>query len=170
MEQIDLYDENRILLGRQMDRSQATPSGSYRLVVHVALFNPAGELLIQRRSPAKQLCPGLWDLTAAGGVMAGESSRQAAERETAEELGYALNLGGQRAALTVNFDEGFDDFFVAVREVELSALCLQTEEVAEVRWVSLDQAETLLKRGEFIAYPPGFLSLLWGLRKRFHFG
>lgn len=170
MEWIDLYDEHRTPLGRQINRSAATPPGTYRLVVHVALFNSAGELLIQRRSPEKQLCPGLWDLTAAGGVMAGESSRQAAERETAEELGYALDLGGQRAALTVNFDEGFDDFFVAIHEVELSAMRLQTEEVAEVRWVSLDQAETLRERGEFIAYPPGFLSLLWGLRKGFHFG
>lgn len=169
MEQIDLYDENRTPLGRQMERREVIAPGTYRLVVHVALFNEAGELLIQRRSPEKQLCPGRWDLTAAGGVMAGENSRQAAEREVQEELGYPLDLGDQRAALSMTFDEGFADFFVAVREVDLSALRLQTEEVTAVRWVTLDEAEAMVERGKFVSYPRGFIHFLWEMRKGFRF-
>ena len=52
-----------------------------------------------------------------GGVDAGETSRQAAEREVREELGLALDLSGVRPSVTVNFDGGFDDFFLVERDL-----------------------------------------------------
>lgn len=65
-----------------------------------------------------------------GGVDAGETSRQAAEREFREELGVALDLTGVRPSCTVNFDGGFDDFFLVERDLGLEELTLQKEEVA----------------------------------------
>ena len=97
MELVDLYNEDRIPLGktedRQVQRTRNTP-GEYRIVVHVCIFNSCGEMLLQQRSMEKAAFPGLWDVSAAGGVNAGETSRQGAEREVREELGYALDLTG----------------------------------------------------------------------------
>lgn len=58
-------------------------------VVHLHLFNSAGELYLQRRPLWKDIQPGKWD-TACGGHMAyGETPVEALRREVAEELGIS---------------------------------------------------------------------------------
>lgn len=169
MELVDLYDENRLPLGRTAERHAKKDPGELRMVVHVCIFNSRGELLIQRRTPEKTAWPQLWDVSVGGGVDAGETSRQGAEREVQEELGYALDLKGVRPAVTVNFEGGFDDFFVVSRDVNLQELSLQKEEVSEVCWATLETVLKMVERGEFIPYPPSFLRFLFEARGRFHF-
>lgn len=169
MELVDLYDENRVPLGKTAERYARKGPGEYRTVVHVCLFNKMGQLLIQRRTESKHIWPGKWDVTVGGGVDAGESSRRGAEREVREELGLDLDLTGLRPSVTVNFRGGFDDFFLLEREVDITALRLQEEEVAEVRWVDCPTAEAMVDRGEFIPYPKSFLQFLFDLRGTFGF-
>ena len=137
MEMVDLYDENRLPLGRTAERYAPKGEGEYRVVVHICVFDSRGRLLIQQRSREKAVWPEAWDVSAAGGVDAGETSRQAAEREFREELGVALDLTGVRPSCTVNFDGGFDDFFLVERDLGLEELTLQKEEVARARWAEL---------------------------------
>ena len=101
MEMVDLYDENRLPLGRTAERYAPKGEGEYRVVVHICVFDSRGRLLIQQRSREKAVWPEAWDVSAAGGVDAGETSRQAAEREFREELGVALDLTGVRPSCTV---------------------------------------------------------------------
>ena len=156
MEMVDLYDENRLPLGRTAERYAPKGEGEYRVVVHICVFDSRGRLLIQQRS-------------AAGGVDAGETSRQAAEREFREELGVALDLTGVRPSCTVNFDGGFDDFFLVERDLGLEELTLQKEEVARARWAELPEILDMVDRGEFIDYPKSFLAFLFDMRGTFGF-
>ena len=64
MELVDLYDENRIPLGRTAQRYSRREKGTYRLIVHVCIFDHRGRLLIQRRAKEKRLWPEKWDLSA----------------------------------------------------------------------------------------------------------
>ena len=96
MELVDLYDENRIPLGRTAERHAPKGENEHRIVVHVCVFDSRGRLLIQKRTAEKRVWPNLWDVTVGGGVDAGETSRQGAEREFREELGYPLDLTGLR--------------------------------------------------------------------------
>lgn len=169
MELVDLYDENRVPLGRVAERHAEKGPGEYRVVVHVCIFNSQGQLLIQRRSPEKTVWPELWDVSIGGGVDAGETSRQGAEREVSEELGYDLDLTGLRPAVTVNFEGGFDDFFVVTRDMDLGDLRLQKEEVSDVRWVTLEETLAMLDNGTFIPYPSSFLRFLFEARGSFDF-
>lgn len=169
MELVDLYDENRVPLGRVAERHAKRAPGEYRMVVHVCIFNSLGQLLIQRRSPEKTIWPELWDVSVGGGVDAGETSRQGAVREVGEELGYDLDLTGLRPAVTVNFEGGFDDFFVVTWDLDLRNLRLQKEEVSDVRWATLEETMDMLARGAFIPYPPSFLQFLFEARGSFDF-
>ena len=164
MEWMDVYDEERQRTGRIMERSQKPAPGDHRTVVHLCVFNSRGQLLIQRRAKEKYSYPLRWDVTAAGAVDAGETSRQAAERELREELGYCLSLAGVRPVMTVNFPGGFDDFFVTEREISTEELTLQTEEVCDAVWVDLAEAEEMIFKREFCPYPPGLLTVLYSLR------
>ena len=169
MELVDLYDENRVPLGRTAERYGKKGPGEYRVVVHVCVFDHQGRLLIQQRTPEKILWPDRWDVSIGGGVDAGETSRQAAEREFREELGVALDLTGVRPSCTVNFDGGFDDFFLVERDLGLEELTLQKEEVARARWAELPEILDMVDRGEFIDYPKSFLAFLFDMRGTFGF-
>lgn len=169
MEWVDLYDENRVPLGRTGERHATKAPGEYRTVVHVCVFDSQGRLLIQRRTAEKRIWPERWDVTVGGGVDAGETSRQAAEREFREELGYPLDLGALRPSVTVNFDGGFDDFFLLEREVDIGKLTLQAEEVSAVCWATLAEVSAMIEDGRFIPYPPSFLHFLWEMRQTFGF-
>ena len=169
MELVDLYDEDRIPLGRTAERHAPKGPGEYRTVVHVCIFDSRGRLLIQQRSREKDSWPEAWDVSVGGGVDAGETSRQAAEREVREELGLALDLSGVRPSVTVNFDGGFDDFFLVERDLALEDLTLQKEEVAQVRWAALPEILDMVDRGEFIDYPKSFLAFLFDMRGTFGF-
>ena len=169
MELVDLYDENRLPLGRTAERSARKGPGEYRMVVHVCVFDSRGRLLIQRRTPEKVIFPNLWDVSVGGGGDAGEDSRRGAEREFREELGYPLDLSGLRPSVTVNFDGGFDDFYILIRDLRLEELTLQREEVRDVRWASLEEVLGMLRQGTFIPYPESFLRFLFDMRDRFGF-
>ncbi len=169
MELVDLYDENRLPLGKTAERSGPRGPGEYRTVVHVCVFDHAGRLLIQQRTEEKTIWPGLWDVSVGGGVDAGETSRQGAEREFREELGVSLDLGGLRPSMTVNFDGGFDDFYLLTRDLRLEDLALQREEVQAVRWAALEEVLDMRRDGSFIPYPEGFLRFLFDMRDQFGF-
>ena len=169
MELVDLYDENRAPLGRTAERYGKKGPGEYRTVVHVCLFDSRGRLLIQKRTAGKRVWPGKWDVSVGGGVDAGETSRQGAEREFREELGYPLDLSGLRPSVTVNFGGGFDDFFIVRRDLDIASLRLQAEEVAAVRWVTLEELLAMVDSGEFISYPKSFLTFLFDMRDSFGF-
>lgn len=56
-------------------------------VVHLQLFNAAGEIYLQRRPEWKDIQPGMWDTAVGGHVDYGESIDEALRRECREELG-----------------------------------------------------------------------------------
>ena len=153
MELVDLYDENRLPLGKTAERSAPKGPGELRLVVHVCIFDRRGRLLIQQRARSKFIFPNLWDVSVGGGVDAGETSRRGAEREVREELGVSLDLSGLRPSVTVNFDGGFDDFYILTKDLSLEGLTLQEEEVQAVRCDALEGSVDMQGRGDVIRSP-----------------
>ena len=51
-------------------------------------------------------------------------------------MGYKLSLETIRPAFTMNFSEGFDDFYLVNKDIDISKLKLQYEEVKAVKWAS----------------------------------
>lgn len=164
MELFDLYTEDRVRTGRTMVRGTKVPEGLYRLVVHVCIFDHEGRMLIQQRQPFKQGWSNYWDLTVGGCAVAGDTSRTAAEREVREEIGLELDLSDVRPSLTLNFDGGFDDYYFLTREVDLSVLHLQEEEVQAVRWAAQEEILKMIDDGLFIPYEKSLIGLLFFCR------
>ena len=123
--------------------------------VFVLVRDGEGRVLIHRRSDAKDLWPGWWDISVGGVVAAGESYDEAARRELFEEAGIA--------AEPVFVSSGtYDD-----TDVSLIARCYEVRhdggveardgEVAEFRWVSTAELRDLVSRERFL---PDSLALL----------
>ena len=83
---IQIVDQNNNPTG-SATKQEAWRDGLIHRVVRISILDPAGRLLVQKRSLDKELFPGRWDNSAAGHVDAGETYEQAALRELHEELG-----------------------------------------------------------------------------------
>ena len=99
----------------------------------IFVFDRCGRLLVQRRTPIKDLYPSYYDLAAGGVVAAGESYEACAEREAAEELGI------RDTALEPRFDSYFEDectrcFGRVFSCVHDGPFALQPEEVESVEF------------------------------------
>ena len=166
MELWDLYDKDRNPTGETMVRGDPMKDGAYHLVVHICIFSSEGKMLIQHRQPFKSGWSDLWDITVGGSAVHGDTSRSAAEREVLEEIGFDPQLEDVRPSLSVNFERGYDDFYLIRRDLDLSKLSLQAEEVKEVRWASLQEILSMVDAGTFIPYHKSLLELLFFMRDR----
>lgn len=161
----DLYTKDREKTGELHRRGDKMKDGEYHLVIHVCIFNSRNQLLIQQRQPFKDGWPNMWDVTVGGSALQGESSTQAAERELLEEIGLELDLSDARPNFTINFANGFDDYYILEQEVDLTILHLQEEEVQAVRWASKEEALKMKEEGTMIPY--WFLDKLFEIRGNF---
>lgn len=158
----DIYTWDREKTGRTHRRGDKMKEGEYHLVVHVCIFNSDNRLLIQQRQPFKKGWPNMWDLSVGGSAVTGDTSSQAAERETFEELGIRLDLSGKRPNFTINFSDGFDDYYIVEKDIDISEMRLQEEEVRQVRWACREEVMRMQEQGIMVPY--WFLDKIFEMR------
>ena len=159
----DIYDKNGNKTGRTMQRG-IPKDGDYMLCVHMYLFNPKGEVLVQKRSKNKESHPGEWDITG-GAAISGESSIDAILRETEEEVGIKLDEKDLYYAGRFVKERRIIEIFFAKKDFELSDCHVQKEEVERVELVSYGElvGKILIKRGRSREY----IELIKKAAKRF---
>ena len=124
-------------------------------------------MLIQQRASCKKLWANKWDITAGGNVMAGELSTQGASRELFEELGIDIDFSNIRPHFTINFENGFDDYYFLFMDKSLDSLTLQKEEVQNVKWASKAEVEKMFDDGLFLPYIKSFVLSLFDLKNQY---
>ena len=80
MELWDAYDEAGRPTGETLVRGQPVPPGRYHLVAEVLIRHRDGSWLLMRRDGSKPFCPGMWEASAGGSALQGESVEDAARR------------------------------------------------------------------------------------------
>ncbi|KAL4448132.1 hypothetical protein ABPG75_005351 [Micractinium tetrahymenae] len=142
----DLVDEQDRVIGREL-RSVVHRKGLLHRAVYVWVFRPDGRLLIQRRSAAKKIGPGQWDLSVAEHLQPGESFLEGAARGLAEELGIAVPASELAGPLAPTHRRelhagGFHDVEL-VQSYRLDGyeggVQLDEVEVAAAEWVALPE-------------------------------
>jgi isopentenyl-diphosphate delta-isomerase type 1 len=94
-EVFDVVDEHDVVIGREF-RREIHRRGLLHRAIHIFWLRADGRLCLQRRSFAKDNCPGLLSSSCAGHVDAGEDYPDAAVRELREELGVDVPLAALR--------------------------------------------------------------------------
>jgi isopentenyl-diphosphate delta-isomerase len=145
---IQIVNDNDEPVG-QASMSEAQHKGLYHRIVRVMIENDKGEILLQKRSDKVRM-PNQWDHSAAGHVDVGEDYLTAAKRELKEELGVSsVELKEIDAYFT---DNKFEDMILKrfnrlyKATINYTPQDLQTDEVAEVKWMSLDELKQLIKK------------------------
>ena len=143
MEMVDKLNNKRQPLHKTAERS-AKVDGEYRQSVHTWIMNSNGEFLIQKRTPNKKNFPNMWSQTG-GGVDEGETTLQAALRECREELGIDINLNKTELLLSFKRKYDFVDVWLVRDDIDITKLVLQEDEVADVKWATVDEIRDLMK-------------------------
>ncbi|MFQ7549934.1 MAG: NUDIX domain-containing protein [Blautia marasmi] len=99
--------------------------------------------------------PNVWSLTA-GRIQAGEDARGGCIREVKEEIGLALEREELIHLAHVNREDNSHmiwEVFLVRRDISVSGLTLDPDEVAEVRWVTKEKLEDMIRTEEIFTYP-----------------
>ncbi len=157
-EYIDIVSETGEPTGKVALKSEAHKQGWFHNTIHLWLYTKKGEILLQQRSHKKSIYPLLWDVSAAGHIDAGESFKNAAIRETREELGLTISkndlikIGVHKHpnsyANGAIKDNEFHQVYIAELKVKINQLVPQEEEVEAIKLVSFKEFRTLLNNSE----------------------
>ena len=156
-EYIDVVDKNGNLTGKSELKSIIHQTGLYHHTAHVWFYTKTGQILLSQRSAKKTICPLMWDVSVAGHVDAGESIKQAAIRETKEEIGLNITEADLLKIGVFNcfqnykngiIDNEFHNTFIAELKVSLTHLNRQEEEVEALKLVDISTFKTLLAQSE----------------------
>jgi isopentenyl-diphosphate delta-isomerase len=85
-EYMDIVDEDDNIIGWDT-RKNVHDNYQIHRGIHIFVVNDSGQLLIQKRSTAKDYYPGYYDIAVGGQVSSGETYEESAARELREELG-----------------------------------------------------------------------------------
>ena len=80
---VTIVDENNRPVGTAPRRRMRAERLIHR-ATYILVFDPRGRLLIQKRTPDKDIYPGYFDAAAGGVVLAGETYEESAAREAKE--------------------------------------------------------------------------------------
>ncbi len=160
-ELFDVYTIDRQKTGVKKQRGEELLPNEFRLVVHVCIFNERNQMLIQQKADEKNM-NNIWDISAGGSAVAGETSRMAIGRELKEELGYDYNFTSKKPQLTIYFKEYINDIYIIRNsQVDIDNLVLQSEEVKDVKWATRDEICDLIAEKKFINFDSSYINLLF---------
>ena len=151
---IDIVTSEGKPTGKTALKSEAHKLGLYHQTIHVWFFTSDGKILLQQRAKTKSIYPLLWDVSVAGHIGAGETIKEAALRETKEEIGLDIfetdlqKIGIFECFKSYEnqiFDNEFQHTFISELNVDFSKLTKQDEEVEALKLVSISEFKTLLK-------------------------
>ena len=146
-ELIDILTSDGKPTGKTALKSEAHKNGWFHATVHIWLYTSDKKILLQQRAFTKKVFPGLWDISVAGHIAAGEDILTAAKREVFEELELPLTEEelfkiGTRIHHVEHkngiIDNEHHHVFIAELKPSLEKLNLQKDEVEGVKLFDLE--------------------------------
>ena len=153
-ELIDIVDAYGDPTGQSELKSVIHKKGYYHNTAHIWLYTKQGNILLSQRSAEKLICPLMWDVSVAGHIDAGETTNQAAIRETQEEIGLTIaetelkKIGVFECFQNYKngiIDNEFHNTFITELKVPVSKLIPQEGEVEALKLVSFEDFNHLIK-------------------------
>lgn len=143
-----LVNEAGETVGKATRRTCHNGSKLLHPVVHLHIYNRAGDLYLQKRSVRKDIQPGKWDTAVGGHVDLGETIEVALRREVREELGITDFI--PEFLMRYVFESTLEKELVnTFRTVYEGPFLPDADEIEEARFWSIPEIEAHLGKGVF---------------------
>ncbi len=162
-ELIDIVDRIGNPRGYSRPRDEVHKTGLWHKTVHVWVLNLHNQLLLQKRAVTKETFPGLWDISAAGHISAGDTSGKTACRELMEEIGICVQEQELTCLFTITgiyedqsrpfIDHELSDVYLLRKEIPLNKEIMRSDEVDDVRYFGIDELRQGLAAGPELFVP-----------------
>lgn len=149
-DRFDIVDEDGNVIGSALRREcHGNPELLHR-VIHVMITNGRGDLLLQKRSPDKDIQPGRWDTSVGGHLDPGETVDVAALRELGEEVGVKVGMDDLGFAYSYIMRNAVESELISSFElVHEGPFRAQPEEITDLRFWTRDEIAAHLGTGTF---------------------
>ena len=144
----DIYDENRVLQNRTIRRGDQFGDGEFYVCCEMWFLNTKGEILVTQRHPNKK-AGGLWEFVG-GGVLAGETTAQAAVREIKEEIGLSIMENELSLLYVYKQRNYFMDIYLVKKDVNIHSLMLDKNETIDAKWVSKEELMSMIENQKMV--------------------
>ena len=136
MEKWDAYNEsmNRIE-GMSIVRGEPIPNGYFHLVCEILVRHTDGSYLLMQRDTRKPF-GGLWEASAGGSALQGESPKECAIRELEEETGIRATEMVEVGKLLHYGYKSYVVEFLCITDVDKDSIRLQEGETIAYKWIS----------------------------------
>lgn len=138
MEIWNAYDENfQLLEGVKLVRGETIPDGLYHLVCDIIVRHQDGTYLLMQRDERKHF-GGMWEASAGGSAIFGESSLECAMRELKEETGIVSDSLTEVGRVVHHSHHTLYVEYLCVTDCDKNDIVLQDGETQAFKWVSKD--------------------------------
>ncbi|NND64798.1 MAG: NUDIX domain-containing protein [Gammaproteobacteria bacterium] len=162
VELVSIVDECDSVIGEK-PRTQVDYANDIYRVSNLWMTNSDGQILLGKRSLAKEKDPGCWGAAVSGTVESNETYHSNIVKEVEEEIGLtglSLKTGPKQF---VNLERRFHiQWFLVDKDVSPDDLVVQEEEVDRVEWFEPEALERDIKTApeRFQIYMPTAVKLL----------
>lgn len=131
----DAYDQTWDKIeGLTLVRDEVIPDGLYHLVCDVAVKHRDGSYLLMQRDHRKPY-GGMWELTAGGSALKGETAFDCAIRELREETGVSAESLKEIGRIVSDTTHCLYVEYLCITDCDQDAIVLQEGETVDYKWV-----------------------------------
>ena len=142
MEKWNAYTSDlKLVEGVTLIRGEKIPDGVYHLVCDIIVRHTDGDYLIMQRDPKKHYGR-MWEATAGGSALLGETPLECAKRELLEETGIIADVLTEVGRIADDECHSVYVEYLCITDCDKNSVRLQEGETSDFRWVEKD---TLLK-------------------------
>ena len=140
-EHVILVDENDNEIGTE-EKIQAHKDAKLHRAFSIYVYNPKGQLLLQKRAAKKYHCRSLWSNTCCGHPRKSETVEQAVHRRLKEEMGFECELTKKFQFIYKSpFKNGLTEheFLHVFTGTYNEDPKINPEEADDFRWINMDE-------------------------------
>lgn len=148
MEIWDGYLEDGTLAGCDLIRGSQIPCGLFHLVSEIIVRHKDGTYLLMQRDYNKIIYPGLYEASAGGSVLKGETAIEAAKRELKEETGIEADELIQ--IYCCKSKDTIYNGFLCESDWDKNSITLQPEETISFIWLGKEDFLKFIESDKYI--------------------
>lgn len=155
MELWDAYNSNfEKIEGLTLIREEENkiPDDVYHLVCHILVRHVDGTYLMMKRDPSKPNYPNMWEASAGGAVLQGETILEGSFRELREETGIVATKLEELDRNVNPKSHSAHVRFLCITDCNKNSVTLQPGETCAFRWMTAEEVLALTPE-EFVGWP-----------------